>query len=139
MAGMRIGYALCSDNVLAESLRKTTCVFNVPVLSQYAGEAALNDTDYLTRMLDWVAEGREQIFVGLRELGLDPFPSVTNFISSTIPINGRTCLQAMLEKGFQINAWADKGFENYIRITVGKPDDNAACLKALKEVLVENA
>jgi histidinol-phosphate aminotransferase len=139
MAGMRIGYALCSDNVLAESLRKTTCVFNVPVLAQYAAGAALNDTDYLTRMLDWVAEGREQIFTGLRELGLDPFPSVTNFISSAIPINGRTCLQAMLKKGFQINAWADKGFENYIRITVGKPDDNAACLAALKEVLDENA
>ena len=139
MAGMRIGYAICSDNMLAESLRKTTCVFNVPVLAQYAAEAAFNDIDYLNLMLDWVAEGREQIFADLRELGLDPFPSVTNFISTTLPINGRTCLRAMLEKGVQINAWADKGFENYIRITVGKAEDNAACLIALKEVLDENA
>jgi histidinol-phosphate aminotransferase len=135
MAGMRIGYALCSDVILAESLRKTTCVFNVPVLAQFGAEAALNDTDYLARMLDWVAEGRNQIMDGLRELGLKPIPSVTNFISSILPMNGGACLRAMLAKGIQINAWGDKGFENFIRITVGRPEDNTACLAALKEVL----
>ena len=90
-------------------------------------------------MLDWVAEGRDQITDGLRELGLDPIPSVTNFVSTTVPMKGHTCLQAMLARGIQINAWADQGFENYIRITVGKPDDNTACLAALKEVLAETA
>jgi histidinol-phosphate aminotransferase len=137
MAGMRIGYALCSDAVLANALRKTTCVFNVPILAQFAGEAALLDTDYLTQMLDWVAEGREQITEGLKELGLDPLPSVCNFVSAPTKMNGRECLRAMQAKGIQINAWSDPGYENIIRITVGKPDDNAACLAALKEVLEE--
>ena len=41
MAGMRIGYALCSDAVLAQALRKTTCVFNVPILAMFAAEAGL--------------------------------------------------------------------------------------------------
>ena len=138
MAGMRIGYALCSDAELANSLRKTTCVFNVPNLAQFAAEAALLDTDYLAKMLDWVAEGREQISAGLRELGLDPIPSVCNFVSSAVPMNGRACLRAMLGKGIQINAWADKGYESNIRITVGTEDDNVACLAALKQVLSEH-
>jgi len=42
----------------------------------------------------------------------------------------------MLEKGIQINAWADTGYENNIRITVGTEEDNSACLTALKEALV---
>jgi histidinol-phosphate/aromatic aminotransferase/cobyric acid decarboxylase-like protein len=41
----------------------------------------------------------------------------------------------MLDKGVQINAWADPGYENYIRITVGTEADNTACLVTLNEVL----
>ena len=100
MAGMRIGYALCSDENLAQ-----------------------------------IAAGRDQIFEGLKELGLDPFPSVTNFVSTPISGNGREMVKLMLEKGIQINAWADAGYENLIRITVGTEEDNSACLAALKEAL----
>jgi histidinol-phosphate aminotransferase len=135
MAGMRIGYALCSDENLAQALQKTTCVFNVPLLAQYAGAAALLDTDYLEFVLTEIASGREQIHTGLKELGLNPFPSVTNFVSTTIPSNGREMVKVMLEKGIQINAWADQGYENNIRITVGTKEDNSACLAALKEAL----
>jgi histidinol-phosphate aminotransferase len=137
MAGMRIGYALCSDAELAQALQKTTCVFNVPLLAQYAGEAALLDTEYLTFILEKVAAGRDQLYNGLKDLGLEPFPSVTNFVSTPVPINGRDCMLAMLDKGIQINAWADPGYENNIRITVGTEEDNTACLASLKEVLAE--
>ncbi len=135
MAGMRIGYALCSDAELAQALQKTTCVFNVPLLAQYAGEAALLDTEYLDFILEQVAAGRDQLYNGLIKLGLKPFPSVTNFVSTRVPMNGRDCMMAMLDKGVQINAWADPGYENYIRITVGTEEDIAACLVSLKEVL----
>ena len=40
-----------------------------------------------------------------------------------------------IEKGIQINAWADIGYEKNIRITVGTEEDNEACLVALKEAL----
>jgi histidinol-phosphate aminotransferase len=135
MAGMRIGYALCSDAELSQALQKTTCVFNVPLLAQYAGEAALLDIEYLDFILTQVAAGRDQLFNGLKELGLTPFPSVTNFVSTPVPMNGRDCMKAMLDKNVQINAWADRGYENNIRITVGTEADNTACLATLKEVL----
>jgi len=135
MAGMRIGYAICSDGDLAQALRKTTCTFNVPILAQAAAEAALLDTEHLNKLLDWVAEGRAQITEGLKAMGLDPFPSVTNFVSVKIPVNGRDVTVALLDRGYQIHAWPDAGYENFIRITVGNRDDNAGCLVALKEVL----
>ena len=68
-------------------------------------------------------------------MGLNPFPSVTNFVSTPIPGNGREMVKVMLEKGIQINAWADIGYEKNIRITVGTEEDNEACLVALKEAL----
>lgn len=135
MAGMRIGYALCSDAELAQSLQKTTCVFNVPLLAQYAAEAALLDTKYLDYVLTQTAAGRDQLHNGLKDLDLSPFPSVTNFVSTPVPMNGRECLKDMLEKGVQINSWADEGYENYIRITVGEEADNTTCIAVLREVL----
>jgi len=135
MAGMRIGYALCSDTELAQALQKTTCVFNVPILAQYAAEAALLDIDYRDFILENIAAGRDQLITGLKELGLEPIPSVVNCVSTPIPMNGRDCVTQMLDKGVQINAWSDIGYENHIRITVGREEDNTVCLATLKEVL----
>ena len=44
-------------------------------------------------------------------------------------------VKTMLDKGIQINAWSDVGYEKNIRITVGTEEDNSACLAALKEAL----
>jgi len=139
MAGMRIGYALCSDGELAQALRKTTCVFNVPILAMVAAEAALDDRDHLKFIMESVAAARRQLTSGLKALNLSPLPSATNFVSVKLPVQGRPVMEAMLAKGVQIHAWPDTGYENFIRITVGRPDDNDVCLKALSEVLALGA
>jgi len=137
MAGMRVGYAICSDGELAQALRKTTCVFNVPILAMAAAEAALDDTEYLQFMMDRVAAGRAQLTSGLTDLGLSPLPSATNFVSVELPVPARPVMEAMLEKGVQIHAWPEPGFEAFIRITVGLPEDNDFCLAALGDILQE--
>lgn len=135
MAGMRVGYAICSDEELAQALRKTTCVFNVPILAMAAAAAALDDTEYLQFMMESVAEGRQQLAAGMTELGLSPLPSATNFVSVELPVPAKPVMEAMLEKGIQIHAWPEPGFEAFIRITVGLSEDNAACVAALGEIL----
>ena len=135
MAGMRIGYALCSSDALANALKSTTCVFNVPVLAQAAALAALQDQAHLGWILDTIAAGRAQLDAGLRALGLAPLASVGNFVSVQLPIAGQLAAKAMLERGVQINAWADPGYGNFIRITVGDRQMNGACLDALEAVL----
>jgi histidinol-phosphate aminotransferase len=135
MAGMRIGYALCSDDEVADALRKTTQVFNVPILAQAAAEAALADTEYRDQLLDRFDAERARFTAGLRVLGLDPLESCANFVSMKVPMSGRETTERMLELGVQIHAWPNPGYENFIRITLGRPDDNDACLVALKQVL----
>lgn len=135
MAGMRVGYALCSSEAIAGALKATTCVFNVPILAQAAALAALADTVHLKWILDTIAEGRQQLDSGLRSLGLSPLGSVGNFVSVRVPMPGQLAARRMLERGVQINAWADPGYGDFIRITVGTKDMNEACVKALGEVI----
>ena len=135
MAGMRVGYAICSDTMLADALKKTTCVFNLPILGIAAAAAALDDEDHLKMLMEKVSKGREQLDNGLREMSLSPLLSATNFISVELPFDGKQVAQSMLQKGVQIHAWPDPGYENYIRITIGTTEDNSFCLKILKELL----
>ena len=135
MAGMRIGYALCSDGDIAQALRKTTCTFNVPILAQAAAEAALLDEVYLAKMLNDVSESRAMLEEGLRDLGLDPFPSVCNFVSANAHRNARELAAEVLENGVQLHAWPEPGYETYIRITVAPKSDVATCLEVLAAVL----
>ena len=137
MAGMRVGYALCSSEDVAQALKKTTCVFNVPILAQAAAEAALADTAHLQWILDTIAAGRGQLIEGMRAMDLSPLESVGNFVSTRLPMTGKAAVQAMLERHVQINAWADPGFEHWIRITVGTAEQNNACLAALAAVLAQ--
>ena len=134
MAGMRIGYALCSSPLLADALRKTTCVFNVPNLAQAAAIAALNDTEHLEDILAQVARGRHQLTGGLVALGLAPLKSVANFVSVKTALPAKAVADAMFSRGIQIHAWSDPGYENFIRITVGSAEDNSACLAALASI-----
>ncbi len=135
MAGMRIGFGLCSSEALAQALKKTTGVFNVPLLAQAAALAALADTAHLQWILDEVAAGRRQLSDGMRALGLAPLDSVGNFVSARVPLTGQAAIKAMLARGVQINAWSDPGYEHFIRITVGTAEMNSRCLAALKDVL----
>ena len=135
MAGMRVGYAICSDTMLADALKKTTCVFNLPILGIAAAAAALDDEDHLKMLMEKISKGRKQLDNGLREMSLSPLLSATNFISVELPVDGKKVAQSMLKKGVQIHAWPDPGYENYIRITIGTAADNSFCLNILKEIL----
>ena len=61
--------------------------------------------------------------------------SAGNFVSVRVPMPGQLAARRMLERGVQINAWADPGYGDFIRITVGTKDMNEACVKALGEVI----
>jgi histidinol-phosphate/aromatic aminotransferase/cobyric acid decarboxylase-like protein len=52
-----------------------------------------------------------------------------------VPANGRDVMRTMLENGVQINAWADHGYEDFIRITVSREESNSKCLATLEKVL----
>ncbi|MEE2746252.1 MAG: histidinol-phosphate transaminase [Pseudomonadota bacterium] len=139
MAGMRVGYAICSDSVLAQALKKTTCVFNVPILSIAAAEAALSDEEHLDYMMNKVVEGRTQFSQGLVKMGLSPLPSATNFVSVEVPLLGKELVRNMLLENIQIHAWPDPGYEYFVRITIGEQADNLYCLRILKKLLTSDS
>src|SRR5574341_470285 len=78
LAGLRLGYAVGSPDILA-ALQRARPPWSVNALAQAAGIAALRDTAHLATCLDRIAPAKHELMAGLHGLGLLPVPSTTHF------------------------------------------------------------
>jgi L-threonine-O-3-phosphate decarboxylase len=132
LAGLRLGYAVGSPDVLA-ALQRARPPWSVNALAQAAGIAALQDTAYLTSCLERIAQAQHDLMAGLHALGLLPVPSTTHFFLMRVG-HGAACRQALLERGILVRDCASFGLPDYIRVATRRPEENARLLAALAEV-----
>jgi len=130
LAGLRLGYAV-SHPALAELLNRIRQPFNTSSVAQAAAIAALADHDHLRRSRDLNAAGRVQLADGLRALGLRPLPSQGNFLLVEVGSDAPACYDALLRAGIIVRPVANYGLTDYLRITVGLPEQNQRLLTAL--------
>jgi histidinol-phosphate aminotransferase len=80
-----------------------------------------------------------QLEAGLRELRLDFIPSHGNFISVRINKGGSrdgvSIFNALLQKGVIVRPVTAYGMPDYIRVSIGLPQENQRFLDALAQVL----
>ncbi len=135
LAGLRVGYVLCSDASIADLLRAARPIFEMTSPALAAATAALADTTHLEMMRRVVADGRGQLVAGLRGLGFAPLPSAANFITTDLARPAAPIVAAMERHGVLVRVVADAGYENFLRITVGLPEHNTQALAALRVAL----
>ncbi len=82
-----------------------------------------------------VFEGKEHLYKELGKMKLFFVPSQANFILINTGIKGETVFKKMLEKGIIIRPAGSFGLPDFIRVTVGKKEQNIKFIKALKEIL----
>ena len=133
MAGIRLGYCLCSDSVLLERMSKAVQPWNVSSLAQAAGIAALQEQAFLQKTRALIAAERQWLKAELENLGFWVCPSTANYIL----FKGPSGLHAkMKEKKITI-----RNCDNYYglgsgwyRIAVRRPEENKRLIQVMKEV-----
>jgi histidinol-phosphate aminotransferase len=136
LAALRVGYALCGSDDVADALRKAKLQYNVNTIAQAAALAALEDDAHLARTLDDSATERARLTAGLANLGIAPFPSAANFVSGRMPFAASIAMEELRKRGILIRDWRDPDHLQEIRITLGLPEDTDAVLAALRDILV---
>ncbi len=134
LAGLRIGYGLASAAV-TDILNRVRQPFNVNSLAQAAALAALADTDHVARTRANNRAGLVQLAAGLRALGLPWIPSVGNFLCVELPGAAQPAYEKLLRAGVITRPIGNYGMPRHLRVTVGRPDENARFLNSLKAVL----
>lgn len=80
MAGMRLGYALCSSGEVLTRISQVRQPWSVSGLAQKAGIAALKETEYVLKTRKMIHEQRNKMEAALEELGYIVYPSQANYI-----------------------------------------------------------
>ncbi|HUV76275.1 MAG TPA: aminotransferase class I/II-fold pyridoxal phosphate-dependent enzyme, partial [Dehalococcoidales bacterium] len=97
---------------------------------------SLNDVDYLMERVKAIIAERERLFEELKKLEwLKPFPSLANFIlCSVLSGSARELWQNLQKKGILVRYFDQPLLQNYIRISVGKPEHTDALIKVIREL-----
>ncbi|MGB3554684.1 MAG: pyridoxal phosphate-dependent aminotransferase, partial [Jannaschia sp.] len=80
LAGLRVGYAIGSSDLI-RAFDKVRSHFGVGRVAQAGAIAALSDADWLANVQAQVAQARDAIAAIVRQNGLIPLPSATNFVT----------------------------------------------------------
>ncbi len=132
MAGMRVGYALTSEEN-AERIRGYMMSFGGNTCGLAAAIASYNDTGFLDASRAAILEGREMILDAAARSGLTALPSQTNFVYVEVPDANRV-QAAMEQRGILIRP-AYGQWTQYSRVSTGKLEDVARYAAALPEVI----
>ncbi len=138
LACARVGWAYGPASMI-QVLNRMRGIGNVNGFAQEAAIAALDDRDFVTRVREETARARAKLTESLRALGLQLLPSEANFVMADFtPIEGRSAadgLEYLAARGIITRDNEDYGLGQYLRITIGKDDENRRLIDALRDYL----
>jgi len=134
LAGLRIGYGTARQEII-KYLEAVRDPFNVNSLAQAAAIAALKDKEFLARSKKVVREGRKFLYTELKAIGLRYVPSVTNFVLVELGPRAAEVTDKLLKKGVIVRNMKAWGLGNFMRVTVGKKEENKRFVRELKKII----
>ncbi|MGB0408866.1 MAG: histidinol-phosphate transaminase [Opitutales bacterium] len=135
LGGLRLGYAY-GDPELIALLQRVRQPFNANAVAQVSAQAALEDYDFVDRCRRENEVGRQFLCEGLLKLGIETFGGAANFVLSKVG-DGRQFFEQLQERGIIVRPLTPYGMPEYIRITIGKPDENERLLTVVEELLAD--
>ena len=112
--------------------------FNVNSLAQAAAIAALQDEAFLAKSAQINNQGYAQITQALTQMGLTFIPSFGNFVlfkAGESQDAGAKVNLALLKKGIIVRPVGNYGLPQWLRVSIGLPEENAAFLAALQTII----
>lgn len=138
LAGLRVGYAL-GQPALVEALVRLKDSFNsypLDRLAQAGAVAALRDEAWFAKSRDAVVASRERLVAGLASLGFEVLPSLANFVFARHPAHdGAALSQALRERAIVVRHFAKPRIDQWLRITVGTPQQCDALVAAVRDIV----
>ncbi|WP_153772320.1 aminotransferase class I/II-fold pyridoxal phosphate-dependent enzyme [Labrenzia sp. CE80] len=134
LAGARLGYGLCSNSEIRDGIRSITPPFNANSIAQAMAHSALSDKTHLENTIRQTSSARESLSDALREMKFEPAPSKSNAVFFETSENSRAVAEALRDVGILVKPWMEEGFERFLRVSVGRPQENDAFLSAIRKL-----
>lgn len=134
LAGLRVGYGIGHPDLVA-LLENARQPFNINSIAQAGALAALDDAEHTRRTRENNSRGLKFFADAFKQMKLEFVPSSANFI--LVRVGDGQCVFAELQKrGVIVRPMGGYELPEWIRISIGTPQQNERCLKALRTALV---
>jgi histidinol-phosphate aminotransferase len=133
LAGLRVGYGLGSAELIG-FLKRLQLPFSVTVDAQCAAAAALSDQQFVEQCVESNRAERNRMCAALESRGIRYVPSFGNFVLLNVG-DGPRVFRSLLERGIVVRPVANYGLREWIRVSVGLPQENDAFLRELHAVM----
>jgi histidinol-phosphate aminotransferase len=134
LAGLRIGYAVAAAET-CRTLAKVRRPFDIASPAQVAAVASIDAAEEVARRRRANADGLVRLEEVLRSRGMEPVPSVGNFLYAETGGDAVELYELLLREGVVVRPLAGFGAPAAVRITVGLPDEIDLLAAALDRVL----
>ena len=138
LAGARLGLAMGNAKLIADLNRVKFSLnpYNINRLTLKAGQAALEDTAYFEKTRAAIMDTRAWTMQQLTDRGFTVLDSRANFVfASTNRINGGVLYKELKKKGILVRHFDAPRIENWLRITIGTPEQMQALMDAVDKIL----
>ena len=133
LGGVRIGYAYAAPELI-RLLHRVRQPFNVNSVGQAAAAAALDDRGFIAMCRDQNEKGRRLLCEGLNALGIETIGGSANFVLSRVG-DAVHCFEALQKRGIIVRPLGVYGLPKYVRITIGREEENRRLLDSLSNLL----
>jgi len=138
LAGLRIGYLVAAPGLI-EALRRVREPYAVSRVAQAGALAALEDHEFVRRVLAANEEARTYLRRELEGLGCEVVPSHTNFLFVNLQADAAAIAAGLRERGILIRPGASWGLPSWARVTLGTMANNRRLVGELRGALGRRA
>jgi histidinol-phosphate aminotransferase len=136
LAGLRLGFVIAREPLIKAlfTVKDSFNSYPTDLLSQKIGEIAVGDVAYYERITRKIVETRDRFSAAAEALGWRVLPSKANFVFTSLPgTQGETVYKRLKERGILVRYFDTKGIREFVRISVGRPEEMDRLLKEMKE------
>jgi histidinol-phosphate aminotransferase len=135
LAGLRVGYAVCSDSRIAKMLMAAKTPFNVNSAAQIAAVAALQDEAWMRNSVRKIVAERARVLEEMRIRQIPVAPSFGNFVFFDSGLVSTDVAEALVRDGIIVKPWLESGYGSFLRASIGTPEENDRLIASLEQLL----
>lgn len=132
LGGLRLGYGYGNPELVA-LLQRVRQPFNVNAVAQAAVVAALVDHDFIAMCRRENEAGRRFLCEAMQDMGIETFGGSANFVLCRVG-DGVRVFRQLLARGIIVRPLAPYCMPEFVRITIGRPEENERLIQAMLEL-----
>ena len=134
LAGLRIGYGI-GEVSLVSFLERTKQPFSVNTAALVGAKEAMLDEEYLKKVLVNNQKGKKFLYNAFTQMSIEYVPTEANFILFKVGKEAETLSRKLFDEKILVRWMGAYGLPEYVRVSVGRAEENERFAEALKKIL----